>query len=198
MEPEIAKLLAGVGAILAAISPVERIVGIIGVVLFLAGVISLADFYGDQKMKDDAIYWFIFIFIALVVLIVGASLGVLSLPALITGHLLAGGFGLAAFLATLVIAWILFITSARRFRNMMSAVAGRSGEVFITSARRFRNMMSAMAGRSGEGMFQTAGSLYYWGAVLVIILVGLILIAIAFILAGIAFLTMKTPAKTQT
>ncbi|MFP3200515.1 MAG: DUF996 domain-containing protein, partial [Thermoproteus sp.] len=75
MEPEIAKLLAGVGAILAAIGPVERIVGIIGVVLFLAGAISLADFYGDQKMKDDAIYWFIFIFIALVVLIVGASLG---------------------------------------------------------------------------------------------------------------------------
>jgi hypothetical protein len=74
MEPEIAKLLAGIGAILAAISPVEHIVGIIGVVLFLAGVISLADFYGDQKMKDDAIYWFIFIFIALVVLIVGASL----------------------------------------------------------------------------------------------------------------------------
>jgi uncharacterized membrane protein len=176
MEPEIAKLLAGIGAILAAISPVEHIVGIIGVVLFLAGVISLADFYGDQKMKDDAIYWFIFIFIALVVLIVGASLGVLSLPALMTGHLLAGGFGLAAFLATLVIAWILFITSARRFRNMMSA----------------------MAGRSGESMFQTAGSLYYWGAVLVIILVGLILIAIAFILAGIAFLAMKTPAKAQT
>jgi len=75
-----AKLLAGVGAILAAISPVEHIVGIIGVVLFLVGAISLADFYGDQKMKDDAIYWFIFIFIALVVLIVGASLGA-PLPA---------------------------------------------------------------------------------------------------------------------
>ncbi|WP_148678588.1 DUF996 domain-containing protein [Thermoproteus uzoniensis] len=176
MEPEIAKLLAGVGAILAAISPVNRIVGIVGVVLFLVGAISLADFYGDQNMRNDAIYWFIFIFIGLVALMIGAVAGAFSLPALFTGHLLAGGFGLAAFIATLVIAWILFVVSARRFRNMMSS----------------------MAGRSGENLFQTAGSLYYWGAVLTIILVGFILIAIAFILAGIAFLVMKTPTKTQT
>ncbi|MGC8974450.1 MAG: DUF996 domain-containing protein, partial [Thermoproteus sp.] len=87
MEPEIAKLLAGVGAILAAISPVENILGIVGVVLFLVGAISLADFYGDQNMRNDAIYWFIFIFIGLVALMIGAVAGIFSLPALFTGHL---------------------------------------------------------------------------------------------------------------
>ncbi|MEL9990062.1 MAG: DUF996 domain-containing protein [Thermoproteus sp.] len=175
MEAEMAKILAGVGAILAALGPLGRgVVGLIGAVLLLVGLISLADFYGDQAMRNDAVYWFIFVVIAIIVLAVAFSLGVFSIGALMSGRLFTGGFSLIVFIVAVVLGWILYLMSARRYRNVMSA----------------------MAKRSGESLFETAGTLYYWGAVLTIILVGLILMLIADILAGVAFLIMKTPTKT--
>ncbi len=176
MEPEIAKLIAGVGAILAAAGPfAHSVIGIIGVVLLLVGLISLADFYGDQSMRSDAVYWFIFAVIALIVLAAGGAMGVLSIGALMSGHFFASVISIVGLIVVLVIAWIFYLMSARRFRNIMTA----------------------MAKKSGENLFETAGTLYYWGAVLTIILVGAILLLIAFILAGVAFLVMKTPAKSQ-
>lgn len=174
MEPEIAKLLAGVGAILAAVGPFEHVVGIVGVVLLLVGLISLADFYGDQPMKSDAIYWFVFAFIALIVWAIGAGAGLFSLGTLLSGHFVMGIVWMIGFIIVIVIAWIFWLLSARRFRNVMSS----------------------MAKRSGENLFETAGALYFWGAALTIILVGGILLIIAFILAGVAFLTMKTSRGT--
>ncbi|MEZ0248900.1 MAG: DUF996 domain-containing protein [Thermoproteus sp.] len=176
MEAELARILAGVGAILAAVGPFGYgVVGIIGVVLLLVGLVSLADFYGDQAMRNDAVYWFIFAVIAVIVLAVAFSLGFISVGALMSGRLFTGGFGLVAFIVAVVLGWIFYLMSARRYRNVMSA----------------------MAKRSGENLFETAGTLYFWGAVLTIILVGVILLLIANILAGVAFLIMKTPTKTQ-
>lgn len=174
MDPEIAKILAGVGSILAAAGPLMHgVVGIVGVVLLLVGLISLADYYGDQSMRNDAVYWFIYAVIAVIVLAIGASVGVFSLGVLMSGHLLASLLTLAGVIVVVVIAWIFYLLSAKRFRGAMSA----------------------MAKKSNEGLFETAGTLYYWGAVLTIIIVGLVLLFIAYILAGVAFLIMKTPTK---
>jgi uncharacterized membrane protein len=59
----------------------------------------------------------------------------------------------------------------------------------------YRKSLSSLAKKSGVGMFETAGLLMLIGAVLTIILVGLLLIWIAFILVAVAFFSIKT---TQT
>lgn len=176
MDVEMAKILAGVGAILAAIGPFGYgIFGIIGAVLLLIGIISLADFYGDQDMRRDAVYWFIFAVIALIVLVVGIVVGLLSLGNLTHGNIFANILTIAGLAAVVIAAWVLYVLSAKRYRNVMSSLAKRSG----------------------EGLFETAGTLYFWGAMLTIVLVGVILILIAYILTGVAFIVMKTPTKSQ-
>jgi predicted membrane protein len=74
----------------------------------------------------------------------------------------------------------------------------------VLAASHLRRTFNTLAQKSGEASFTTAGILLWWGAILTIILVGLVLIVIAWIFATIGFFTMKaqqqqpyTPPSTQ-
>jgi predicted membrane protein len=60
-----------------------------------------------------------------------------------------------------------------------------------------RRTFNALAQKSGEASFTTAGNLLWWGAILTIILVGLVLIFVAWIFATIGFFTMKSRQYQQ-
>lgn len=182
MDAETAKILAGVGAILAAVGAFEHIVGIIGVILMLVGLISLADIFGDQKMRSDSVMWFIYAIIAFLVLTIGGALSLFPLFSLMEFALSPpGGFGHMALLGIVVFIIVLVIAFV----------------FFLLSADKFKSVMAALGQRTGESLFGTAGTLYYWGAVLTIVIVGAVLLFVALILAGIAFLTAKIPQASS-
>ncbi|MCL1977850.1 MAG: DUF996 domain-containing protein [Candidatus Bathyarchaeota archaeon] len=68
----------------------------------------------------------------------------------------------------------------------------------LLAARYFRNALYALSERSGEHLFHTAGILIWIGAILSIIVVGIILIWIGFIIAAIGFFTLKVAPSGAT
>ena len=69
---------------------------------------------------------------------------------------------------------------------------------YILAATRLRAALSALGQKSGEHMFETAGLLLFIGAILTIVLVGILLILIAWIFATIAFFSIKAPPQPYT
>jgi len=189
---EYSKTLAGEGAILLLLSLVPYagwILGIIGIILLLRGVKELSHYYQDEDIYKNTLTGVKFYIIALVavgVAIVAIAVGV----GLATGFEFTTGFvptvgfgvGLIAFFAGLVAAFVFYVLAASHLRRTFNALAQKSG----------------------EASFTTAGNLLWWGAILTIVLVGLVLIFIAWIFATIGFFTMKaqqqqpyTPPSTQ-
>jgi uncharacterized membrane protein len=83
--------------------------------------------------------------------------------------------GLIAFFAGLVVAFVFYILATARLRRTFDTLAQKSG----------------------EASFTTAGTLLWWGAVLTILLVGLVLILVAWIFSTIGFFTMKSRQYQQ-
>jgi uncharacterized membrane protein len=83
------------------------------------------------------------------------------------------GFGILAFIGGLVVAFIFYILAAQRLKKTFDTLAEKSG----------------------EQSFRTAGTLLWWGAILTIVFVGLILIFIAWIFATMAFFSMKLQSQ---
>jgi len=164
---ESSRTLAGIGSILLILSVVPEagaVLGIIGAILLLIGIKGLATYYQDNEIYQNALMGVIFLIIAAIVVAV-AVVGAFVFIFTIVGFFV----GLAVFFAGLVIAFIFYLLSAMRLRKTFSELAQKSG----------------------EHNFETAGTLYWWGAILTIIFVGLILIFIAWIFATIAFFSMK-------
>ncbi|MFB6490331.1 MAG: DUF996 domain-containing protein [Thermoproteus sp. AZ2] len=182
MEAETAKILAGVGAVLSIVGPFGYgIVGIIGLILVLVGLLSLADYFKDSEMRQNTIYWLIFAIIGVIALVATFVLGFFALSRFVVGpHLYTRVTSLTAV-------------------NVLALIAGLVvAEVFfILAASRLRRVYAALAQRTGEGLFNTAGTLYFWGAVLTIVLVGLILLFVSWILAAVAFFSAKLPPPPQ-
>lgn len=134
-------------------------VGIVGYILTLIGVKYIADEVNDQTIFTDMIY-------AVITGIIGVAVGAFALFFGALSSVLTRGAG--AFLggiSFLVIIWLAFIVSS----------------IFV------RRAFDKMATRLNVGTFRTAGTLYFVGALLTIILVGFLLLFVAFILQIIAF-----------
>jgi uncharacterized membrane protein len=78
--------------------------------------------------------------------------------------------GLIAFIVVLIVAFVFYILAASHLRKTFNTLAQKSGEV----------------------SFATAGNLLWWGSILSIVLIGLVLIFVAWIFATIGFFTMKS------
>jgi uncharacterized membrane protein len=138
--------------------------GIIGIILLLMGIKGLASYYQDNEIYQNSLTGVIFYIIALI----AAAVAVI---ALVIGFASIIGFvvGVIVFVLALIIAFIFYILAASHLRKTFDVLAQKSG----------------------EGSFGTAGTLLWWGAILTIIFVGLILIFIAWIFATIGFFSMK-------
>jgi uncharacterized membrane protein len=176
MSVEPGKSLAGIGALLMVIGTFVPFLGIVGLILMLVGMKNLSEYYKDQSIFQNALYALIFGIIgiaALAFIIVGlifggSLLGISFGPAGgITGGLI--GFFVGIILA-LVVAFVFYILLA----------------VYL------RRSFDSLADKTGVGLFRTAGLLLFIGAILTIILVGLILIFVAWILVTVAFFSIPT------
>jgi len=167
---ESSKSLALVGSILLLLFWIPYggvVLGIIGIILFMIGVKGLADFYHDNAIYQNALTGVIFYIIALVAVAI-------SVVGLVIGFFTLG-LGFILGIAGLVIAFVFYILSASHLRTTFSDLAQKSG----------------------EQSFNTAGSLLWWGAILTIIFVGLLLIFLAWIFAAIGFSSMKPSQQQQ-
>lgn len=163
---ESSKTLAAIGALLLFLSFVP-VIGIIGIILLLIGMKGLSEYYKDAGIYQHALKGLIFGIIGIVAVSALFILGVIGLAVFAIG-------GILTLIAILVVAFVFYLLMAMNFRRAFDILAERSG----------------------EHMFQTAGTLLFWGAILTIVFVGLILVWIAWLILAIAFFSMRlTPAQ---
>lgn len=141
---------------------------IVGYVLTLIAVKFVSDEVQDRAIFNDMLY-------AVIAGIVGIALGSFLLIFGILSSVFTAGvgaiFGVITFLA---VAWIALIVSS----------------VFV------RRAFGSMAAKLSVGTFRTAGTLYFVGALLTIVLVGFLLLLVAFILQVIAFFSIPEVQPT--
>ena len=181
---EYSKNLAAEGAVLLLLSIVPYvgwILGIIGIVLFLKGMKELSNYYQDQKIYQNSwtgVKYYIVALIAAGVAVTALTIGIASATGFtFTGNfLLTAGFGigLAAFLGGIITAFIFYILATSRLKKTFDILAEKTGEASLT----------------------TAGTLLWIGAILTIIVVGLLLILIGWIFATIGLFSMR-PKQQQ-
>ena len=179
MEP--GKSLAGIGTLLLVIGTFVPFLGIVGLILMMIGLKYLADYYRDKGIFNNALYGILFgivgiaaaAFIVIALFFGGNLLGItFGGEEAITGNII--GF-FAGIVVALVIAFIFYVLMALYLRKAFNSLADKSG----------------------VGMFRTAGTLLFVGAILTIILVGLLLIFVAWILATVAFFSMSNTSQPQ-
>ncbi|UCB60935.1 MAG: DUF996 domain-containing protein [Candidatus Bathyarchaeota archaeon] len=171
MSFESGKTLGGLGALFMVIGSFVPFLSLVGVILLLLGLQRLADHYNDNDIFQNALFGLVF---GVIGIIAGAFV------------ILAVVFGVAigtptpditdpvAFIAGLIVALaIVFI-------------------FYLLAAIFYKKSFDRLAAKTGEKMFGTAGLLLLIGAVLTIILIGLLLMFVAWILLTVAFFSMKT------
>jgi uncharacterized membrane protein len=160
--------MAGIGALLLVIGSFVPFLSLVGIILLLIGLRDLAQHYNDNSIFQNGLYALIFGLIGIV------AAGLVLVSFFLGGFLLGGGFlGLAGIILALVVVFIFYILMAVYFRRAFDSLANKSE----------------------QGMFRTAGLLLFIGAILTIVIIGLVLIFVAWILATVAFFSM-TPATT--
>ncbi len=163
MSLESGKSIGSIGALLLVIGSFVPFLSIVGIILLLVGMKNLADYYHDNNIFQNALYGLIFY-------IIGAIAAGFSLVSLFFGGIAFGIGGLVGFFLVLVVAFIFYILGAIYYRKAFDILAQKTG----------------------EGNFRTAGLLLFIGAILTIVIVGLVLLFIAWIFATIAFFSMKS------
>jgi uncharacterized membrane protein len=161
--------------ILGIVPYVGWVLGIIGIILLMRGMKEFAAYYGDISIYDESLTGVKYYIVALIaVAIAGVSFVVglaarLGIPGIPSFGTVGLAVGIGALVAGIVVAFVFFILANSHLRNALNTLAQKSG----------------------EHSFATAASLLWWGAILTIIGVGLLLIFVSWILATIGFFTMK-------
>ena len=203
MTLESSKNFSGVGALLIVIGslglavPYAGILILIGVIILLIGLKGLADYYHEGGIFNNALY-------AIILGIVGVVVAVAMIVVTAVAALASLDINLSN-----VTDWATFGTElANRLTNfadfgalwtLIGAIIAALIVVFvfvIIAVIFFRRSLNSLSAKTGVGLFGTAGILMLVGAVLTIVLIGLLLIWIAWILVAVAFFQIKTqPAQ---
>jgi uncharacterized membrane protein len=169
MDMELAKVLAGVGGLVAGVGVFTNWAAVlIGAVLIYVGLSAYVEKLGDDVAKDNAVKWLLYVVFASVAFAVAQSATSFSLVSLHAVWALAGAV-LAVAVAAWVAGWILQVASAYRMRQLLTLLKETTG----------------------EGLFGTANTLYWWGSALIIVFIGAVLLFAAYILIGLGFFTAK-------
>ncbi|MGE5554837.1 MAG: DUF996 domain-containing protein [Methanocella sp.] len=169
------KMIAAIGALLLFLTIIPG-AGIIGIILLFIGLKGLSDYYSDQSIVGNAFKGLIF---GIIGSIAATALSATTIFGLFTIAPVTNG--ILAFLGTIALTIVILIVAFI---------------FYVLMAMNFRRAFNTLAQRSGENMFRTAGTLLWWGAILTIIFVGIILVWIAWLILAIAFFSMKL-APTQ-
>jgi uncharacterized membrane protein len=211
MTLESAKYMGGIGSLLLVIgsigiysTPFVGLLGLVGLILILIALHSMADFYSDRGIFSNALY-----------------------------ALIIGIVGVVAFIGTLFAALIAFVSNlpswaepyinAQDWQGLTTAIQNHITDVssaldifgslifavilalivlfvfLVVTFFFFRRSLGRLSTKTHVGLFGTAGLLMLIGAVLTIIIVGFLLIWIGWILLTIAFFSIhETAAPAQT
>jgi uncharacterized membrane protein len=177
---ESSKTMAMVGSILLIVGgipfvPYVGILSLVGVILLLMALKGFSQSYQDASIYDNALKGFIYYIIAVVLVVVSIALFWASFVSIVSIIFIGLGLiGIIGFVVTLILAFVFYIMAAKRLRTTLNSLAQKTG----------------------EHSFETAGTLLYWGAILMIVFfIGGILIFIAWIFATIGFFSMKTSGQ---
>jgi uncharacterized membrane protein len=196
MDIGTSKILGGIGALLMFIGfipgvPVYGGLPLIGLILVLVALWGLAGYFKDAGIFNNAL--------------IGSIAGVAGILVFAAVVLLAA----VGFVSTIVPGWNGDWTSLSNINpgdissNVTLEIIGPFLAtiliavvvlflVFVAVAYFYRKSLKILADKTGVGMFRTTGTLLLVGAVLTIILIGIILIWIAMLLLAIAFFSMRT------
>lgn len=197
MTLESSKNLGGIGALLMVIGSLGAfgtafagVLGLVGLILLLIGLKGVADHYNEAGIFNNALYGVIFTIVGVVAFIGAMVASILMALAGLTdlelgdlpnlGSVLQGRLAdintLWSFIAAIIVAIVVLF-------------------VFIVIAVLFfRKSMNLLAAKTGVTLFGTAGLLMLIGAILTIVVVGLLLIWVAWILVTVAFFSIRTQA----
>jgi uncharacterized membrane protein len=200
MTLESSKTLGCVGAILMLIGvipfagPFVGIVALIGSILVLVALHGLADYYKEDRIFNNALYGFIASIVGVVATVV-AAIYVVFYTSILTDFLYKiypGWDGTWSSLAGLT------PNTSNITINDITPVLGAIFAVFailwiflMISAFFNRRSLKTLSTKASVGLFSTAGLLLIIGAVLAIVLIGLLLMWIAVLLIAIAFFQIK-------
>jgi uncharacterized membrane protein len=160
--------MAGIGALLLVIGSFVPFLSLVGIILLLLGLRDLAQHYNDNSIFQNSLYALIFGLIGIV------AAGVVLVSFFLSGFS-GGSLGWTGLILVLFVAFIFYVLMAVYFRRTFDSLADKSG----------------------QGMFKTAGLLLLIGAILTIVIIGLVLIFVAWILATVAFFQMTPAAALQ-
>lgn len=141
-------------------------ISIIGFILVLVATKYISDNIGERSVFDNMLY-------AVITGIVGTIAGLTIFFSGLFFKIFSFGGGALLGIAGLAVVWIFFVISS----------------IFIKRA------YGTMATKLRTETFGTAGTLYFFGALLTIVVVGLIVLAIAFIFQIIAFFSIRESAQ---
>ena len=190
------KTLGGVGALLMVISPFlvsgfTLLAGLVGLILVLIAVKGLSDHYKEASIFTNSLYGVILSIVGVVVFVAALFVTAVSFFTNVLGIELSAALSDPTAFSN--IDW----TEAMVFDNLMAHVAALVGSLVIlfifvvVAAIFYRKSLTTLAEKTGVGLFGTAGLLLLIGAVLTIIVVGLLLIWVALILMTAAFFQIR-------
>ena len=199
MNFETSKTLGGVGAILMFIGVIpffaySMVISLIGLILLLIAMYSLANYYQESGIFNNALYGVITTIVGGIATVAVAFIALVDFLAelgLSTGNIadwtaeLSGmdwanvGFSIIGnFIAYILLALVVLFVFV------------------IITAIFLRKSLGLLSAKTGVGLFGTTGLLILIGAVLTIIAVGLLLIWVAMLILAIAFFSIK-PQEAQ-
>jgi uncharacterized membrane protein len=205
MTIESSKTLGGIGAILLVIFPFigwptggfAGIVGLAGAILVLIALNGLAKEYRERRVFNNAIYGVILTIAGIVIAVaifVGAAFGMLSVLGIHVSNWMDPSAVQSAFQD---FNWANITVDMNALAPYIGAALGALIILFLCvvfGAFLIRRSLNTLAEKSGTHLFATAGLLMLIGAILTIIVIGLILLWVSLILLAVAFFEIKTTA----
>ncbi len=202
MDLNTSKNLGGIGALLIFLSvfpylSTYGIITLVGLILILIGAKGLADNYQEGGIFNNALYGVILTIIGVVAF---AAVFIYAIVGFFTDLGLAN-FGIAdltSFATTLTtLDTTVLMNTLLNYVGYILVAAVVLFIFIVIAAVFFRKSMSLTAKKTGVGLFGTAGMLLLIGAVLTIVIFGIILMWISLLLIAIAFFQIKAqPAQT--
>jgi uncharacterized membrane protein len=207
MQFNSAKNLGGIGALMMFVGVLPYvstysygILELLGGIFLLIAAKGLADYYQEGGIFTNALYGVIASIVGVVAFVGTLVYAVLNLLGDL-GSFGLGNLGSLDFSQFSQIDWTNFATS------VLSNLGGFLGTfilafvvlfVFIVIAAVFyRKSMGLTSKRSGVGLFSTAGIFLLVGAILTILVIGLLLVWISLLLIAIAFFQLKPSQSAQ-
>jgi uncharacterized membrane protein len=196
MTPESTKTIGGIGAILLFLGfipiPYSGIIALVGFILVIVALYGFANIYNERGIFNNFVYGIIAGIVGVVIAGAVAVVSVLTTLANLLYQLYPGWngdwltlSGLTPDVSNIAMSDVLPLLGGLLFVFLVLWIS------IIIAAFFERRSLNALSAKTGVGLFSTAALLLFIGAILTIVLIGILLIWISVLLIAIAFFQIK-------